>query len=244
MINTYRFRGQVVRLFEVPGQGFNTSLSSIALSEVLPKRFDRLRVLDVGCGSGFMTIGPLKCGASSAVSLDIADVRPQLKKSFLLNGLGQKRLHFVHSDILDQVDLAPYSFDAVIANVPQHALPGGRNVRGLIGKYGGFDGTDIICRAIVDAHRYLKRGGCYYGAVSELTNFHRTLGIARSLYRTKTVHSMTKELRPNEMSPYLRKQEVLTHLQRLRRNGLITYRGDGRRSRITYRVHLMKLTAT
>lgn len=239
-LRTYDFKGTEIGLYECDGDGINISRSSIILSEILPDSFKGRKVLDLGCGSGFMSIGALMLGASSVLATDIEDVSAVLTKSVKHNKIRGSKLSFKVSNMLESIDDKD-KFDLIIANLPQHALPATKNAKNLTGKYGGYDGTDLVCKAITESLSLLKRNGSYFGAISELTNFKRTFDLASVSYEVKVIKTVQKELRPGEMCPILTDGEIMAHLDKLKKAGLINYVGDMKKNPIKYKVHLVQL---
>ena len=93
------------------------------------------RFLDVGCGSGILSIAALLLGASSAVGVDIDPlaVRTAREKGEL-NGFSEPRLTVLEGDLVDKVSgryavvAANIVADAIIAlskNIPPFLEPGG-----------------------------------------------------------------------------------------------------------------------
>lgn len=238
---THKFKNSEIKILECHGQGVNTSRSSIILSEILPKTFDGLNVIDLGCGTGYMSIGALKLGAKSVLATDIEDVSAVLFKSVGENNINTKKINFCVSNMFDEIYFDK-KFDIIIANLPQHALPATKIAKKLFGKYGGFDGSDLVCKAITEGYFLLRKGGSYYGAISELTNHNRTFGLANTCYSCKILKTVTKELRKDEMSPFISDREVIDHLLRLRTEGIINFLSNSNGNNITYKVHLVELT--
>lgn len=77
-----------------PGQAFGTGLhpttrNCVRLVEKATKSGDR--VLDVGCGSGILTLAALKLGAANALALDVSSVAVEATiENARLNGLGER----------------------------------------------------------------------------------------------------------------------------------------------------------
>lgn len=236
----FKFKNTPIYLSQDRNSGGNVSHSSELLSKILPKRFDGKTVLDLGCGSGYMSIGPLMLGALSVQATDVEDVSAQLYANMKLNNIQQNKLRFSTSDLFDSVSIEE-KFDIIIANLPQHSLPATINSKKLLGKYGGFDGTEIVCRGLTEGADYLKTGGQYYGAVSELTNYRRTFTLSECLYTVNIRKTIQKTLRKEEMHPWLSDEELISHLELLKKCSLISYDKTDNNI-INYKVHLVQFT--
>jgi len=212
------------------------SQSSKILSGIIPSLYN-LEVVDLGCGIGYMSIGALLLGAKKVIAVDTEDIEKILRRNIKINNFRQEQLIFIKSDLFSNFPKS-IKCDVIIANLPQHALPATPSAKMLKGKYGGYDGTDLICKALTEGVYYLRQGGKFFGAISKLTNFRRTLSIASSLYEMKIHDNIQKVLRRNEMKPYVDYLELLRHLKGLKKEGLIEYIGDGLKRPIKYTVYL------
>ena len=93
------------------------------------------RFLDVGCGSGILSIAALLLGASSAVGVDIDPLAVRTaRENGELNGFSEPRLTVLEGDLVDKVSgryavvAANIVADAIIAlskNIPPFLEPGG-----------------------------------------------------------------------------------------------------------------------
>lgn len=237
-LETFHFGGKKVCLDQGNNKFGSVSKSSMILSEILPKNFENKSVIDLGCGTGFMSMGALVSGADFVLAADIDNVRSILEKNLEANSIQPEKLQFAKSNLFASV-ASDRKFDIVIANLPQHALPATVNAQKLIGKYGGFDGTDIVCRGLTEGANFLNKNGQYFGAVSELTNFNRTFDLASCLYDIHIKKTIEKTLRENEMDPLVSNAELIHHLNSLKEKKLINYSliEDGS---IKYNVHLVE----
>ncbi|OHA61953.1 MAG: hypothetical protein A2117_00085 [Candidatus Wildermuthbacteria bacterium GWA2_46_15] len=230
-----QFQDLAVQLFGKNRRATGISRSSRALSNIIPS-LKNLTVLDLGCGVGYMTVGALRLGARRVVALDTEDIQRLLLQNVEINRFSPKAAKFQKSDLFSTLRKG-IKFNVIVANLPQHALPATPSAKKLRGKYGGYDGTDLVCRALTEGAYYLKRGGRYFGSISRLTNFRRTMTIADSLYKIKIRKTITKTLDHNEMAPYLTDARLLEHLAALRKQGLIEYKIN-KHEQIEYKVHL------
>lgn len=170
------------------------------------------------------------------MALDIENTKRILFHNVGINRLSPKKVLFKRSDLFSVLSKNA-KFDAIIANLPQHALPATPFAKKLRGKYGGYDGTDLVCRALTEGAYYLKRGGSYFGSVSRLTNFKRTMALVNPLYKIKIHKTIIKTADRNEMVPCVDSTEFLGHLKALEKQGLIEYKIN-KQKLIEYKVHL------
>ncbi len=233
MTNVY-FKNQIIKLVGASSKNIGVSKSSLNMASILTG-LKGANVLDIGCGIGYMTIGALLLGAKKVVATDIHNVENKLKKNLQLNNIDSKKLLFYKSYLFDKIP-NNLKFDIIIANLPQHALPAKIESKKLEGKYGGYDGTELVSRSLAEAVFYLKPKGKYFGAISELTYYKRTLLIAKSLYKINPKLVIQKTIQNNEMYPYLTENEFLNHLKTLRKNKIITFTGNGKNIPIKYKV--------
>lgn len=232
---TCNFKNFRIKLFGKNKRATGVSRDGQNLSKIIPPLFG-LDILDLGCGVGYMTIGALSLGARAVTSLDKGDNKKILFKNLKINHFDSKRVKFLKSDLFLKLSLKN-KFDVIIANLPQHALPATVLAKKLEGKYGGFDGTDLVCRAITESVSYLKAGGKYLTTVSMLTNFQRTMDLAKILYKIKIHKTVTKILEGNEMEPYIHDKELFKHLNNLKSKKMIEFKINKQKS-IEYKVHL------
>ncbi len=231
-VKTYIFKNLKLKITGGHNTSIDVSRSSISLATIIPP-LKGMRVLDVGCGSGYMSIGALCMGAQHVTATDIVNMEYIIRKNLALNKLSQKRLKFEKGNLFTAI--APRKkFDVIIANLPQHALPATPSARKLEGKYGGFDGTDLVCQGLTEGAYYLRSHGKYFGSISELTNFQRTLTLAHTLYYIRIRKVIEKELESKETHPHITQKALVCHLQNLRNAGLIRYRVN--HGKIIYRV--------
>jgi ribosomal protein L11 methyltransferase len=129
-----------------PGMAFGTgSHASTKLCLELIERYAKpsSRVLDVGTGSGILSIASVLLGASSALGVDIDEYAVKVaRRNAALNGICD-RAAFMAGDLTDG---ASGHFDLIIANIVADVI-----IR-LLGSVGRFlaPGGALICSGIID----------------------------------------------------------------------------------------------
>lgn len=118
------------------------------------------RVLDVGCGSGILSIAAILLGAESAVAIDIdPDAVVVARRNACLNGVD--RQVFASSRPLCDVE---GTYDVVLANIETRALVGMADALRQRVRPGGYLVLSGILRdereALVAAYRPMRLGAC------------------------------------------------------------------------------------
>ena len=108
------------------------------------------RVLDLGCGSGILSIAALKLGADSALAVDIDDKCLGVAyENAAMNGIGRDRYTVLAGDILTDEALQARiggGYDIVLANIVSDVIIAlAPAVRALL-KEGGY----FLCSGIID----------------------------------------------------------------------------------------------
>jgi len=122
-------------------------------------------VLDLGCGSGILSIAALVLGASSAVAVDIDPKAVDVAyENAALNGIGKDRYTVLAGDVLGDKslakELAARQYDLVLANIVADVIiPLSAQAPALMKDDGLF-----ICSGIIDTRAHeveaaLKRNG-------------------------------------------------------------------------------------
>ena len=130
------------------GQHHTTRLClELMENEIVP---DSTRLLDLGCGSGILSIAALKLGAASAAAVDIDDkCRDVAYENAALNGIGQDtytvRIGDVLGDAVLRADLGG-GWQMVVANIVADVIIGlSPLVRPMLAPGGLF-----LCSGIID----------------------------------------------------------------------------------------------
>ena len=108
------------------------------------------RVLDLGCGSGILSIAALKLGADTALAVDIDDKCLDVAyENAAMNGIGRDRYTVLAGDILTDEALKARiggGYDIVLANIVADVIIAlAPAVRPLL-KAGGY----FLCSGIID----------------------------------------------------------------------------------------------
>ena len=108
------------------------------------------KVLDLGCGSGILSIAALKLGAASALAVDIDDKCLDVAyENAAMNGIGRDTYTVKVGDILSDEALRAEiggGYDVVLANIVADVIIGlAPMVRSLLGEQGVF-----LCSGIID----------------------------------------------------------------------------------------------
>ena len=107
-----------------PGQGFGTgyhpsTVVALMLLEWLSNQTKLGQVLDVGAGSGILTIGALRKGATAVSAIDTDEnVMDEIRKNLQLSGLDEKLCVILHVGPQQVRE----TFDLVLANIENEIL--------------------------------------------------------------------------------------------------------------------------
>jgi len=131
-----RFEGKIILRIE-PGQAFGTGTDEttrLCLEALESMALDNATVLDIGCGSGILSIAGLLLGANSALGIDIDQIAVEtaIANATINNVLDRAEYHC--GNLIDVVD---QKYDIICANIA----------------------ADVIITLLPQVHRCLKPNG-------------------------------------------------------------------------------------
>ena len=145
--------GERVPLYLDPGLTFGTgahATTRLCLTALEGLVRGGERVLDLGCGSGILSVAALGLGAASALAVDIDDkCRTAARENAGLNGIGPDRLDILVGNLLTDETVAERiggGYDLVLANIVADVIIAlAPRVRGLLNPGGTF-----LCSGIIE----------------------------------------------------------------------------------------------
>lgn len=107
-----------------PGTSFGTGLhetTQLCIRQLSKYVKEEMDILDVGCGSGILSIAARKLGAKSVFGIDIDDVAVVASRENAIENDVTKNIEFISGNIIDDKeiqDMAGYDcYDIVVANI-------------------------------------------------------------------------------------------------------------------------------
>lgn len=143
-----------VSLILNPGLTFGTGAhptTQLCLEEVERYAAEGQRVLDLGCGSGILSIAALKLGADYALGVDIDPKAPDVaRENGELNGVSPESYRLLAGDVLGdkslQTELAGRPWDLILANIVADVII---PLSGMVGPWLAKGGR-FLCAGIID----------------------------------------------------------------------------------------------
>lgn len=151
-----------------PGLTFGTgshASTQLCLEGVEEHTAQGCTVLDLGCGSGILSIAALCLGAKEAVAVDIDPKAVDVAyENAALNGIGRDQYLVRAGDVLTDKsladELAQQRYDLVLANIVADVIiPLSAQVPGLLAEGGTFLCSGIIDTRAPEVEAALKRSG-------------------------------------------------------------------------------------
>ena len=145
-------------LYLNPGLTFGTgshASTQLCLEGVEEHTVPGQQVLDLGCGSGILSIAALCLGASHAVAVDIDPKAVDVAyENAALNGIGKDRYTVRAGDVITDgalaAELAQTKYDLVLANIVADVIiPLSARVPELLAEHGVF-----LCSGIIDVRAH------------------------------------------------------------------------------------------
>lgn len=132
----------------------------------LAKKKDAKNILDIGTGSGAITISLAKYLENVKVtSVDISDIALEIGKRNAISNEVDDRINFVKSDLFTNIDKET-KFDIIVSNPPYIKREVIETLDKQVKDYepynaleGGVDGLDFYRAITKQAKNYLKKGG-------------------------------------------------------------------------------------
>ena len=159
--------GERVPLYLDPGLTFGTG--SHATTRLCLTALEELvnggeRVLDLGCGSGILSVAALRLGADSVLAVDIDDkCRDAAGENAELNGIGPEAFSVITGNVLTDESVAERiggGYDIVLANIVADVIIAlAPRVRGLLAENGTFVCSGIIEGRAEEAAKALNTAG-------------------------------------------------------------------------------------
>ena len=206
-------------MIEVPNGVHVPPPSSIDLAKWLDVKPGET-VLDLGCGSGLLSIAAAKLGAKQVLAVDI-DPKALMTTSHNAkqNGVGEKIQVLVGSwfEALREDSFSgtsPKKFDVIIATPPQTPGP-----RPFGHRYGGLDGTDHLFTILDQAPGFLdpQRGRLWILAISLANPSSLWKRLEEQFISVTLVHETERRFTPDEYESM--DQGLFGHLLHLRSSG-------------------------
>ena len=133
----------------------------------LCKNKDKVEILDIGTGSGAITVSLAKYIEKSTIkSLDISDIPLEVGKKNAMNNDVDNKIEFIKSDLFSSIKDKNIKFDVIVSNPPYIPKKDMDTLHTQVKDYepynaleGGIDGLDFY-RDITDQSKsYLKEDG-------------------------------------------------------------------------------------
>jgi methylase of polypeptide subunit release factors len=183
--------------------------SSIELARLLDVQPGE-SVLDLGCGSGLLSMAAAKLGARLVIATDVdPSSLAAARHNARINGL-ESRIEVREGSWFESVGKED-RFDVIVATPPQTPgpTPGGS-------RYGGWDGTDHLISIIADASAHLSpvRGRLWMLAISLANPVRLRQELASNFADVRLIHETIREFTADEYDS--RQEGLMDHLLFLR----------------------------
>ncbi|MCX5829961.1 MAG: tRNA (adenine(22)-N(1))-methyltransferase TrmK [Deltaproteobacteria bacterium] len=183
--------------------------SSIELARLLDVQPGE-SVLDLGCGSGLLSIAAAKLGARQVIATDVdPSALAAARHNARINGL-ESRIELRSGSWFDAVG-EEERFDVIVATPPQTPGPTPCGPR-----YGGWDGADNLVSIVAAAPAHLSpvRGRLWLLAISLANPARLRQELARHFADVRLIHETIREFTSDEYES--RQPGLMDHLLALR----------------------------
>ncbi len=182
MADTFTWKGRFGPMdLKVGHATFRPSTISTLLAESLDFKPGSV-VVDVGCGSGILSIIAAKMGASRVYGIDAADETVEIASANAAAHGVADRVQFAQGDMFEPLD-PEVEADVVIGDVS--GIPDGiANASGWFpsGLAGGPTGAELPMRMIEESKRLLRKGGSLFLPTGSLQDENSILERAKTVF--------------------------------------------------------------
>ena len=160
-----------------PGAVFGTGLhatTQLCVAELENLKLSDASVLDIGCGSGILSVIALLLGASSATSCDIdpGAARCTLENA-KLNNIEDSRFEIHIGDIFEGEFLQDKKYDVVMANIVADVIINlGAIIKKHLNKNGIFIASGIIDERVEEVRKSLDKNGFKIKKENSMDGWH------------------------------------------------------------------------
>ena len=135
--------------------------------ELCKNKSEQINILDIGTGSGSITVSLAKYIENSKVmSFDISDIPLEVGKINAINNEVDNKIEFVKSDVFSAIKDIEKQFDVIVSNPPYIPKKDIETLHTQVKDYepynaleGGEDGLDFYRQITKESIDYLKQGG-------------------------------------------------------------------------------------
>lgn len=143
-----------------PGMAFGTGsheTTSMCIELLEDRIFPHTRLLDLGCGTGILSIAALLLGAQSAVAVDIDSNAVRVAEENAKANKVLDRISIIQGDLLDKVE---GKYDIIVANIIADVIIDlSKHIKSYLNPDGAFIASGIIKDRIKDVESALAKQG-------------------------------------------------------------------------------------
>jgi len=147
---------------------YEPSEDTFLLEESLPRNLKQKKVLEMGCGSGFLSIEcALRGGEVTGVDVN----ENALKATEKLAKQNNVKINLIKSNLFEKVN---EKFDLIFFN-PPYVDCKNEGLKGEIAWVGGEEGREVIDKFLSQFKKYLKKGGVCLLLISSINKLKKEL---------------------------------------------------------------------